>query len=106
MDFVRASGLAIRVCVLAECTFHAMPEWRPSANIGSPDTVATVRDTDLSARLATMIDEQCGRSGESPKSLLFPGAETGSPAPASPDRDREQRSNPWSLWRLVTMVSR
>jgi general secretion pathway protein D len=86
MNFVRASSLAVQVCLLAGCASQMsqmMAKVQPSAAIPSPDAAATVRDTDLSAKYPTAINSERS-SDDSTKPLLFPAAETEAPAPASP----------------------
>jgi general secretion pathway protein D len=79
MKVVLASALAILVCLLAGCASQiskTMSQVDPSTSIGSPDADVTVRNTDLSARYPTAVDQQSSRTDGSAGPLLFPGADT------------------------------
>src|SRR5216683_19394 len=83
MNFLQASAAALQVCLLASC---ATPQMQPSASSDAADTLASVRNADLSARFPTTTGETSDRqSGESSKPLLFPGTEIESPPARSPD---------------------
>ena len=97
MKVVLASALAILVCLLAGCASQlskAMSQVDPSTSIGSPDADVTVRNTDLSARYPSAVDQQSSRSDGSASALLFPGADTspGAPTPASSEPAAGQRT--------------
>src|SRR5215475_637927 len=78
LDAARAVFVATLVCSLANCATSPMS---PTANVGSPSPVDAIRNADLSARFPTAPDDSSGRSTQSPRPMLFPGADV---EPASP----------------------
>jgi general secretion pathway protein D len=76
---MRAGIVVLQVSFLASCATSVQRQF--GAFDDAPDTVATVRNADFSARFPTATDEAPDRqSSDSSKPLLFPGAERESPA--------------------------
>src|SRR5262249_9392165 len=80
----RVGVVTLQMWLLVGCSTSLQKQF--GAYDDSPDTVAAVRNADLSARFPTATDERSDRqSGESSKPLLFPGVEPESPQ--TPSRD-------------------
>jgi general secretion pathway protein D len=76
--------ILLQACMLASCSSAVQKYFGAGAAHEEPDVASTtVRNADLSARSPVATDDRFDRqSGDSPKPLLFPGADTELPTPA------------------------
>jgi general secretion pathway protein D len=86
----RMTLILLQACLLASCS-SAVQKYFGAGAYEEPDAASTtVRNADLSARSPVATDDRFDRqSGDSPKPLLFPGADTELPTPTP----REQGSS-------------
>jgi general secretion pathway protein D len=89
MKLVRVGIVALQVSVLTGCGMSQfISKLENSGNFDSvgPDAAASVRNTDLTAKYPTQMDERSGATDQPLKPLLFPGSPA-DVAPAKPDPD-------------------
>jgi general secretion pathway protein D len=84
--FVRAGFVVVPMFVLSGCAASQFLSKLESAGaFQGQDPATTVRNTDLSARYPTAVDERSGSSNEPLRPLLFPGSGPESQPAPSPD---------------------
>jgi general secretion pathway protein D len=90
--FVRAGFVVVPLFVLSGCAASQFLSKLESAGaFQGQDPATTVRNTDLSARYPTAVDDRSGSSNEPLRPLLFPGADPEA-QPSSPDSNSEIRT--------------
>jgi general secretion pathway protein D len=91
--FVRAGFVILPLCVLSGCAASQFLSKLESAGaFPGQDPATTVRNTDLSARNPTTVDERSSQGDQPLKPLLFPGTDPESQPQSSPDSNSEFRT--------------